>query len=65
MRLWRWLLVLLIAPVVFITTLMATGAAGGLVSGLVGMKLPTAGVAAFGIVVGLAAVYKSGRMVLD
>ncbi|WP_256289942.1 hypothetical protein [Halobellus inordinatus] len=64
MRLWRWLLVLLIAPTVFFAALVATGAVGGAVTGLVGVKMPLA-VLGFALIVALAAVYKSGRMVLD
>jgi len=65
MRLWRWLLVLLISPVVFVVAMMATGAAGGVVTGLVGVQAPPLAVAGFGIVVALVAVVKAGGMVLD
>ena len=64
MRLWRWLLVLLIAPTVFFTALAAIGALGGVVTGLVGVKMPLA-VMTFALIIAVAAVYKAGGMVLD
>jgi hypothetical protein len=64
MRLWRWLLVLLIAPTVFSAAALATVAGGAAVTGLVGVKMPLV-VVGLALVVGAAAVYKSGGMVLD
>jgi hypothetical protein len=64
MRWARWLLVIVIAPTVFTLALTLTSMGGGLVTGLLGIRAPMA-VIAFAVVIALAAVYKSGSMVLD
>lgn len=64
MRVWRWLLVIIVAPSVFMTAVAVTLAGGGVVTGLAGVNAPfiVFGVA---LVIAVAAVYKSGGMILN
>jgi hypothetical protein len=64
MRLWRWLLIVLIAPTVFTAVAATTLIGGGAVTGLAGVQLPFV-VLGLALVAGSVAVYKSGGMILD
>lgn len=64
MRVWRWLLVAIIALPVFVVAFGVTMIGGGALTGLVGMRIPAV-VAGLALVVALVAVVKRGRLVMD